>query len=258
MPSVRPDPGIVGRLRAAGCVFAEDEARLLAEAAGSTDELERMVADRAAGLPLEVLVGWASFCGLRVAVAPGVFVPRRRTEFLARSAAARARPSSLVLDLCCGSGAVGAAVASLVPGVEVYAAELDPAAVACARRNLPPDRVFKGDLYDALPDALRGRIDVLVCNAPYVPTDAIALMPPEARVHEPAAALDGGDDGLDVQARVAAGAPAWLSPSGVLLIETSGRQANGTVALMASAGLAASVAHDADVGGTVVTGRRHA
>jgi release factor glutamine methyltransferase len=220
MPSVRPDPGIVGRLRAAGCVFAEDEARLLAEAAGSADELERMVADRAAGRPLEVLVGWASFCGLRVAVAPGVFVPRRRTEFLARSAAARARPSSVVLDLCCGT--------------------------------------FEGDLYDALPYALRGRIDVLVCNAPYVPTDAIALMPPEARVHEPAAALDGGDDGLDVQARVAAGAPAWLSPGGFLLIETSGRQANGTVALMTSAGLAASVAHDADVGGTVVTGRRPA
>jgi release factor glutamine methyltransferase len=140
----------------------------------------------------------------------------------------------------------------------VYAAELDPAAVACARLTLPPDRVFEGDLYDALPSALRGRIDVLVCNAPYVPTDAIALMPPEARVHEPAAALDGGDDGLDVQARVAAGALAWLSPGGFLLIETSGRQANGTVALMTSAGLAASVAHDADVGGTVVTGRRPA
>jgi release factor glutamine methyltransferase len=258
MPAVRPDPGLVERLRAAGCVFAEDEAALLAEAAGSADELERMVADRAAGRPLEVLVGWASFCGLRVAVAPGVFVPRRRTEFLARSAAALAKSSSVVLDLCCGTGAVGAAVASLVPGAEVYAAELDPAAVACARCNLPPDRVFEGDLYDALPPALLGRVDVLVCNAPYVPTDAIALMPPEARVHEPAAALDGGDDGLDVQARVAAGAPAWLSPGGFLLIETSGRQANGTVALMTSAGLAASVAHDADVGGTVVTGRRPA
>jgi release factor glutamine methyltransferase len=190
-------------------------------------------------------------------VAPGVFVPRRRTEFLARSAAARARRSSVVLDLCCGTGAVGAAVASLVPGVEVYAAELDPTAVACARRNLPPDRVFEGDLYDALPPALRGRIDVLVCNAPYVPTDAIALMPPEARLHEPVAALDGGGDGLDVQARVAAGAPAWLSPGGVLLIETGGRQANGTVALMTSAGLAASAAHDANVCGTVVTGCRH-
>ena len=239
MPSVRPDPGVVERLRSAGCVFAEDEARLLAEAAGSPDELERLVADRVAGLPLEVLVGWASFCGLRVAVAPGVFVPRRRTEFLARSAAALAGPSSVVLDLCCGTGAVGAAVRSLVPGAEVYAAELDPAAVACARRNLPPDRVFEGDLYDALPPALRGRIDVLVCNAPYVPTHAIAWMPPEARVHEPGVALDGGTDGLDVQARVAAGAPEWLAPGGALLVETSEGQAPGTAALMASAGLTA-------------------
>jgi release factor glutamine methyltransferase len=255
MPSVRPDPSIVERLRAAGCVFAEEEARLLAEAAGSADDLDRLVAERVNGLPLEVLVGWASFCGLRVAVAPGVFVPRRRTEFLARSAAALAGPSSVVLDLCCGTGAVGAAVRSLVPGVEVYAAELDPAAVACARRNLPPDRVFEGDLYDALPPALRGRIDVLVCNAPYVPTRAIALMPPEARVHEPGVALDGGTEGLDVQARVTAGAPEWLAPGGALLIETSELQAPGTVSLMTSAGLAASVSHDAAVGGTVATGR---
>ena len=256
MPSVRPDPGVVERLRAAGCVFAEDEAGLLVEAAGSAAELERMVADRAAGLPLEVVVGWASFCGLRVAVAPGVFVPRRRTEFLARSAATLAGPSSVVLDLCCGTGAVGAAVGSLVPGAEVYAAELDPAAVACARRNLPPDRVFAGDLYEALPPALRGLIDVLVCNAPYVPTEAIALMPPEARVHEPGLALDGGTEGLDVQARVVAGAPAWLAPGGALLVETSERQAPGTVALMTSAGLIASVSHDPEVGGTVATGRR--
>jgi release factor glutamine methyltransferase len=259
MPVVRPDPepGLVERLRAAGCVFAEDEAGLLAEAAaGSADELERMVADRAAGMPLEVVVGWASFCGLRITVAPGVFVPRRRTEFLARSAAALAKSSSVVLDLCCGTGAVGAAVASLVPGAEVYAAELDPAAVACARCNLPPDRVFEGDLYDALPPALLGRVDVLVCNAPYVPTHAIDLMPPEARDHEPAVALDGGAHGLDVQARVADGAPGWLAPGGALLIETSERQASGTEALMVAAGLTATVSYDAEVGGTVVTGFR--
>ena len=256
MPSARPDPGVVERLRAAGCVFAEEEAALLVGAAASPGELERMVADRVSGLPLEVLVGWAEFCGLRVAVAPGVFVPRRRTEFLARSAAAAAERagSVVVLDLCCGTGAVGAAVAALVPGAEVYAAELDPAAVACARRNLPPDRVFEGDLYDALPAALRGRVDVLVCNAPYVPTGAIPLMPPEARLHEPGVALDGGVHGLDVQARVAAGAPGWLAPGGSLLIETSARQAPGTVALMTAAGLTASVSSDDEVGGTVVTG----
>ena len=262
MPSTRPDPGLVARLRAAGCVYAEDEARLLAEAAASPDDLERMVGDRSAGMPLEVLVGWAEFCGLRIAVAPGVFVPRRRSEHLARSAAALAElavlagRSPVVLDLCCGTGAVGAAVAGLVPEAEVYAAELDPAAVACARRNLPPDRVFEGDLYAALPPALRGRVDVLVCNAPYVPTDAIALMPPEARDHEHRLALDGGAEGRVVQARVGAAAPAWLAPGGSLLIETSVRQAPGTSALMSGVGLTVAVSSDDEIGGTVATGTR--
>lgn len=251
---------IVASLRAAGCVYAEDEAELLvsaaADAADPGAELERMVADRVAGLPLEVVLGWADFCGLRVVVAPGVFVPRRRTELLARLAIALTRPSSVVLDLCCGSGAVGAAVLAAVPDAEVYAAEIDPAAVACARRNLPATRVFGGDLYDALPQALRGRLDVIVCNAPYVPTDAIALMPPEARLHEPGVALDGGPQGLDVQARVATGAGDWLAPGGRLLIETSERQAAGTVELMARAGLEPAVSHDPGVGDTVVTGVR--
>ena len=249
---------IVARLRAAGCVYAEDEAGLLVAAASSAldpeVELERMVADRVAGLPLEVVVGWADFCGLRVVVAPGVFVPRRRTQLLARRAVALARRSSVVLDLCCGSGAVGAAVLAAAPEAEVYAAEIDPDAVACARQNLPPDRVFEGDLYAALPTRLRGRIDVIVCNAPYVPTAAITLMPPEARVHEPGAALDGGPEGLDVQARVAAGACEWLAPGGHLLIETSDRQAAGTVELVARAGLSVEVSRDPEIGGTVVSG----
>ena len=140
----------------------------------------------------------------------------------------------------------------------MYAAELDPAAVACARRNLPPDRVFEGDLYDALPPALRGRVDVLVCNAPYVPTDAIALMPPEARVHEPAVALDGGAEGLDVQARVAAGAPAWLAPGG-LAADRDQRAAgprHGGAHGLRRAGRLGRLRRG--VGGTVVTGRRPA
>lgn len=246
---------IVARLRAAGCVFAEDEAALLVATAGSPEELERLVAARVSGLPLEVVVGWAEFAGLRIAIGPGVFVPRRRTELLAHCAVELTGPFSVVLDLCCGSGALGAAVLAARPGIEVYAAELDPAAVDCARRNLPADRVFAGDLYDALPSSLRGRVDVLICNAPYVPTDAIALMPPEARLHEPRSALDGGSHGLDIQARVAAGAPEWLAPGGHLLIETSDRQAASTLALMTAAGLTATVTRDAEIGGTVVTGR---
>src|SRR5262245_29444624 len=131
-----PPPAIVNRLRAAGCVFAEDEARLLVGAARSPADLAAMVDRRAAGLPIEYVVGWAEFAGLRVAVAPGVFVPRRRTEFLVDQAAALTRPGAVVVDLCCGSGAVGAALAAAVEGIELHAADIDPAAVRCARRNL--------------------------------------------------------------------------------------------------------------------------
>jgi len=251
-----PPPYVVDRLRAAGCVFAEEEAALLASAASGADELERMLADRVAGRPLEQVLGWAEFHGLRVVVEPGVFVPRRRTELLARLAAAAAGPGSVVVDLCCGTGALGAALLDAVPGAEVYAADLDPAAVHCARRNLPPDRVFEGDLYDALPEQLRGRVDVLVVNAPYVPTGSIALMPPEARDHEHRVALDGGSDGLDVHRRVVAGAGDWLTGAGLLLVEASPDQAPLTAALMASAGLTSRVEHDEGIGGTCAVGRR--
>jgi release factor glutamine methyltransferase len=141
-----------------------------------------------------------------------------------------------------------------VPGIEVYAADIDPAAVRCARRNLPADRVYAGDLYDALPVELRGRVDVLVANVPYVPTEAIAEMPPEARDHEPRAALDGGADGLDVLRKVAAAAPDWLAPGGHLLIETSEAQAPRAAAAFARGGLIARVATSEELCATVVIG----
>ncbi|MFW6719369.1 putative protein N(5)-glutamine methyltransferase [Streptomyces sp. MAR4 CNY-716] len=250
---------LVARLRAAGCVFAEDEARLLEAAAPTPAELDALVARRVAGWPLEQVLGRAEFCGLEIAVEPGVFVPRRRSEFLvrraARAAGAAARP--VVLDLCCGSGAVGAAVAAAVPGAELHAADVDPAAVRCARRNVGPagGTVHEGDLYAPLPARLRGRVDVLVANAPYVPTAEVPLLPAEARDHEPLTALDGGADGLDVQRRVIAEAPRWLAPGGLLLVETSERQAPRTRAAIAAAGLAASTETCADLAATVVTGR---
>lgn len=243
------------RLRAAGCVFAEDEARLLIAARGSLDAL---VARRVAGEPLEYVLGWARFCGRRIAVEPGVFVPRRRTELLAReavAAAARADSAPVLVELCCGAAAVAAVVAAEVPGTRVCAADVDPTAVRCARRNLRAGDVYVGDLYAALPESLRGHVDVLVANAPYVPTEAIALMPPEARLHEPLVALDGGPDGLDVQRRVIADAPSWLVPGGgALLIETSVEQAPVTAALMTDAGLRARIVRDREVDGTVAIG----
>jgi release factor glutamine methyltransferase len=248
---------VVVRLRAAGCVFAEDEAALLVEAAAGP-ALEQLVARRVAGEPLEQLLGWASFGGLRVAVVPGVFVPRRRTELLAREAVAVTAPGSVVVDLCCGCGAVGLVVATAVPDVELHAADVDPVAVACARTNLAAvgGTVHEGDLDGALPTTLRGRVAVLTANTPYVPTAEIALMPPEAREHEPAVALDGGADGLAVARRVVAVATGWLAPGGHVLLETSRRQAPVLAAAVAAAGLAPRVVTDDDLGGTVVLGHR--
>jgi release factor glutamine methyltransferase len=247
-------------LRAAGCVYAEAEAELILSAAGSSDAVEVMVGRRAAGEPLEVVVGWAEFRGLRVEVDRGVFVPRRRTEFLARLAAEQAEPGSVVLDMCCGTGAIAAAVAaSLAPArCELWAADVDPAAVACARRNLADygATVVHADLFAGLPHALRGRIDVLVANVPYVPSGAVAWLPTEARDHEPRAALDGGPDGLDVLRRVVADAGAWLSPRGWLASEVSAEQARAAVAAIEAAGLRADVDMDPDVNATVVAARR--
>ena len=265
------DSLIVNRLRAAGCVFAEDEARLLLSAARTPDELDAMVDRRVAGLPLEQVLGWAEFCGLRIIVAPGVFVPRRRTEFLVRQAAllirgddrprspreGMTRPRDVIVDLCCGAGAIGAALAAAVDRAEVHATDIDPAAVRCARRNVPAPwgHVYQGDLYEPLPAGLRGRVGILVANVPYVPSGEIRFLPPEARAHEPRVALDGGPDGLDILRRVAAGAPEWLKPGGHLLIETTERQAPSAQAAFLTSGLATRVAGSDDLDATVVIGR---
>lgn len=245
---------VAARLRSAGSVFAEEEAELLIAEATSDAHLDDMVKKRMSGLPLEQIVGWAEFCGLRIVVEPGVFVPRRRTGFMVQLAAHRARQGAVALDLCCGTGAIGAALLATSPGVTVFAADIDPAAVRCARRNLPVDTVFEGDLFDAVPSSFAGTIDILLANAPYVPTEAISLMPPEARLHEAPVALDGGADGIDVQRRIVAAAPNWLAPAGVVLIETSERQAPTTAELCVAAGLVATVHHSDDFDSTIVIG----
>ncbi|MEU0316987.1 putative protein N(5)-glutamine methyltransferase [Nocardioides sp. NPDC006273] len=271
MTSTSPDPGLVARLRAAGCVFAEDEAALLEGEPVSAQDREAMVVRRLAGEPLELILGWAEFDGLRIKVAPGVFVPRQRSKLLVNLASCAAKralqrtPGSTprVVDVGCGTGALGAAIAARVPAAEVWATDIDPAAVECARRNLAPDggldkldhrspRVLLGDLFDPLPRDLV--FDVIVANAPYVPSDQIQNMPPEARDHEHHVALDGGADGLDIQRRVIEQAPKHLAPGGVLIIETGFEQAPVTADLMRAHGLVAEIHHDEDLYATAVTG----
>ena len=258
-------------------MFAEEEAALLLAEAISASALESMLARRVSGEPLEQVVGWAEFRGLRIHVEPRVFVPRRRTELLVEEAIRIVRhekhhpapadgavrdvlPPFRVVDMCCGSGAMATAIAEEIDGVEVYAVDVDPAATRCARRNLGQHgQVFTGDLFEPLPAGLGGRVDILVANAPYVPSDAVSLMPPEARDHEPRAALDGGPDGLDVQRRIIADAPAWLSPRGHLVVETGLAQVPGTLDACTGAGLQGRVVRDDHLDATAVvatSGRR--
>jgi release factor glutamine methyltransferase len=247
---------VAARLRAGGCVHAEDEARLLLTTARTSTELESMLQRRLTGEPLEHVLGFAEFCGLTVAVDAGVFVPRRRTEFLVAQAALLARPAAVVVDMCCGSGAIGAALAATVTRVELYACDLDAAAVRCARRNLSDvgGQVFQGDLYEPLPTQLRGRIDLLVASPPYVPTGALRLLPAEARLYEPRHGLDGGADGLDVHRRMIGGAIAWLAPDGHVLVECSEGQAHPLAEAIMHRGLTATVVRSEEFAATVVMG----
>ncbi len=256
VPGSVPSSAVVTALRRGGCVFAEEEALLLTEAADSERDLAGLVARRVAGEPLEHLLGWVQFCDLRLTVTPGVFVPRRRTEFLTMCAAQSAPANPVVLDICCGCGAVAAVLAATLGGAEVYATDIDPVAVRCAQRNLSHDRVFEGDLFEALPDSLRGRADVIVANAPYVPSSAIGSMPREARCSEPRVALDGGEDGLDIHRRLAAEAARWLVPGGHLLIETAANQAPVAEKMLAPAGFRARTRFSDEADATVVVGDR--
>lgn len=248
------DDAVVARLRAAGCVFAEEEAALLAAAGG---DLDALVARRVAGEPLETVLGWAEFAGLRIAVAPGVFVPRRRTALVARLAIAAAPPGGIVVDLCCGSGAIAAAIAHARPDLTVIAADIDPLAVGLAAANLAPfGATARVSDLDAALSHLTGTVDVVTACPPYVPSDQIALMPREARDHEPTRALDGGPDGTALQAAALAASSRLLRPGGVAVMETSDALAELTVAAAGAAGLTAALERDDAIGGVALVARR--
>jgi release factor glutamine methyltransferase len=250
---------IVARLRAAGCVFAEDEADILLQTTTDPVRLDELVSQRCDGMPLEHVVGWTRFAGLRLAVHPGVFVPRLRSEALVREAVAVTPEGATVLDLCCGCGALAAAIAAAVPGIALWASDIDPAAVRNAAENLAPFTavVRVGDLDEAMPEQLRGAVHVVVANVPYVPSSRVEYLPAEAREHERRVALDGGEDGLDVLRRMAPRMVRWLRPGGRFLTECALDQASTAAGVLQHAGMEPLVHNDDELEVAVVSGRRY-
>ena len=225
---------VIRSLRSAGCVAAEDEADELLWAARSGRPLRPMVARRRSGEPLAWITGRTGFCGLEVIVEPGVYVPRWQSERLATSAADLLPSDGLAVDLCTGSGAVAMVMASARPDARVVATELDPVAVHCARRN--GVLVYEGSLTEPLPADLASRVDVMTGVLPYVPTEALHLLPPDVQRFEPLAALDGGKGGLALLSEVVRGSGGWLRTGGWLLLETGSDQVGAATALLTGSG----------------------
>lgn len=211
-------------LSEAGCLAASEEAGELIRAADGDDALlADLVARRTGGEPVAWLTGEVDFCGYRLFVSPGVYVPRPQTEPLARRAASLLPATGVAVDLCTGNGAIAKVLASVAPTARVLATEIDPAAVRCARRN--GVEVFEGSLDDPLPLVIEHWVDVMTAVVPYVPTGAIRLLPRDVQAFEPTLALDGGADGTDLLAAVVRRSGRWLADGGWLFLELGGDQA---------------------------------
>ncbi len=213
---------------------AAEEADELLVAAPDPDVLGAMLARRMAGEPIAWITGTTTFCGLTVVVHPGVFVPRWQSEALARTAADLLPERGTAVDLCTGAGAVALVLRAVRPGARVVATESDPVAAACARSNGVDVRV--GDLDAPLPAGLAGQVDVLCGVLPYVPRDALHLLPRDVLAHEPRTALDGGEGGLELVTRVVTASPRWVTRGGWLLLEVGGGQFPEVEDLFARAG----------------------
>jgi release factor glutamine methyltransferase len=211
---------VVERLRAAGCVAAEEEAHDLLGTAPDPRTLEAWLTRRERGEPLAWITGGLEFCGRWLHVAPGVYVPRIQSEALARRATRLLSDHARVADLCTGAGAIAAHIRAEVPTTAVIGIDVDPNAVACAVRNGVSALV--GDL--DLPLQPDHTFDVVTAVPPYVPAGDLRLLPADVQRYEPRAALEGGADGLVVARRVVAAAGRLLRPGGWLLIELGGKQ----------------------------------
>lgn len=195
-------------------------------------DLQTLIARRQGGEPLEYVLGRTTFMGLQFSCAPAALIPRQETELLARTALEfiRRLPEGptppLVVDMGTGSGNLAVAMAVHAPHIRVVASDVSPEAVELARGHV--DRyglasrltLFCGDLFAPLDEAgYRGRVDVVVCNPPYIPNSSLAKLAPEIINHEPVTALDAGAYGLDIFRRLIADSPLFLKPGGVLVFE---------------------------------------
>ena len=195
-----------------------------------------MARRRSQGEPLQYILGNAHFRKIVLSVGPGVFIPRPETELLVDKALAVLPQGGTVLDLGTGSGAIALSIASERPDAKVFATEADPGAFPWAVRNrdqLGLDvQVFEGDLFENLPTELRGTVDVVVSNPPYVSTSRRDILPIDVRNHEPERALYGGRDGMLVTTRLAEDARAWLKPGGWLVLEMGTEQQQDMMTLL--------------------------
>lgn len=209
---------------------------------------DALIERRAAREPLQHLTGTAPFRHLELAVGPGVFVPRPETETVAQFAIDALLmdpdPAPVGVDLCTGSGAIALAMATEVPHARIHAVELSPLAHAWAAKNTADAEnlsLVLGDLADSL-DELDGTASVVISNPPYVPDGAIPK-DPEVRLHDPAMALYGGRDGLDVVRVLSTRAMRLLRPGGLLIIEHGELQGAQIRALLEADGWRASTTH---------------
>ncbi|MBV8528419.1 MAG: HemK family protein methyltransferase [Candidatus Dormibacteraeota bacterium] len=223
------------RLGAGGFLAPDEEAaELLAAAGGDGARLEALVARRLTGEPLAWITGSTTFCGLRVLVDPGVYVPRPHTEALALRAAERLPADGAAVDVCSGSGAIAAVLRARRPQARVIAADIDERSVDCARRN-GVDAV-QGDLLAAVPAALRGVVDVITAVVPYVPAHELRYLQRDTFTFESTLAYDGGRDGARLLRRLVRESTRFVRPGGVLLLELGGDQAQVLAPVLAAAG----------------------
>jgi release factor glutamine methyltransferase len=238
---------LIRALSERGSIAADAEAdALLAASKDGGGPVHDLLTRRLQGEPLAWIVGWTRFCGVRVRVDAGVFVPRPHTEALARRAVSLLPEQGVAVDLCTGCGAIAAVLGRARHRATVFATDVDAVAVACAQRN--GVRALIGDLDAPLPSAVRGRVDVMTSVVPYVPTEALHLLPSDVQRFEPRRALDGGPRGTSTLVRAAQAAADLLRPAGSVLLEIGGDQAEEMEAVLEDLGLVEMHVHRDDEG----------